>query len=94
MTISCRLSQVRLLADPHGKLAKDLGLTLEAAEMLGTNRSKRYASAVADLSRSALAAVSAECIKVERKPVTRVSVSTVVFTDTIGQIVQVLRHVC
>jgi peroxiredoxin len=41
-------AQVQLLADPHGELARGLGLELEAKEMLGTNRSKRYSAVVQD----------------------------------------------
>jgi hypothetical protein len=41
-------AQVQLLADPHGELARGLGLELEAKEMLGTNRSKRYSAIVQD----------------------------------------------
>jgi hypothetical protein len=41
-------SQVRLLADPHGELARGLGLELEAKAMLGTNRSKRYSAVIQD----------------------------------------------
>ncbi len=33
---------VRMLADPFSSLAKALGVVLDSAEMLGTNRSKRY----------------------------------------------------
>ncbi len=42
------LLQVRILADPHGELAKELGVTLEAAEVFGTNRSKRYSALIVD----------------------------------------------
>ena len=41
-------AQVQLLADPHGELARGLGLELEAKAMLGTNRSKRYSAVVQD----------------------------------------------
>jgi peroxiredoxin len=41
-------SQVQLLADPHGELARGLGLELEAKAMLGTNRSKRYSAVIQD----------------------------------------------
>jgi peroxiredoxin len=43
-----RPSQVRVLADPHGELARGLGLELEAKAMLGTNRSKRYSAVIQD----------------------------------------------
>jgi hypothetical protein len=41
-------AQVRLLADPHGELARGLGLELDAKAMLGTNRSKRYSAVIQD----------------------------------------------
>lgn len=40
--------KVRILADPHGELAKGLGLELEAAAIFGTNRSKRYSAVIQD----------------------------------------------
>lgn len=39
---------MRILADPHGELAKGLGLELEAAAIFGTNRSKRYSAVIQD----------------------------------------------
>jgi len=40
--------KVRILADPHGELAKGLGVVLEKAEVFGQNRSKRYSAVIED----------------------------------------------
>ena len=36
-------SPLRFLADPAGKFTREIGMEFASAEMLGTNRSKRYA---------------------------------------------------
>ena len=41
-------SDIRFLADPAGKFTRALDLEFEAAPLLGTNRSKRYAAVVKD----------------------------------------------
>lgn len=41
-------SSIRFLADPAGKFTRALDLEFEAAPLLGTNRSKRYAAVIKD----------------------------------------------
>lgn len=36
--------QVHMLADPHGELARALGVELDTSGLLGNKRGKRYAS--------------------------------------------------
>ena len=41
-----KTSGIRFLGDPAGKFTRALGLEFDAAPLLGTNRSKRYAIVV------------------------------------------------
>lgn len=40
--------KVRMLADPHGELAKKLGVELDMPEVWGHQRSKRYSAVIED----------------------------------------------
>ena len=43
LTVSMMALQVHMLADPHGDLARALGVELDTTGLLGNKRGKRYA---------------------------------------------------